>query len=76
VVTLDRSEDTIRLDVVDDGVGFDAADWAGTTPDSYAHGGYGLRSTRARLRELGGGLDIESRPGEGTALSAHVPSGH
>ena len=28
---------------------------------------------RARLRELGGGLDIESTPGEGTAISAHLP---
>ena len=28
---------------------------------------------RARLRELGGGLDIESTPGEGTALSIHLP---
>ena len=26
-----------------------------------------------RLRELGGGLDVESAPGDGTALSAHVP---
>lgn len=73
VVTLDRTEDDIRLDIVDDGQGFDPTDWAHTTPSSYAHGGYGLRSTRARLRELGGGLDIESRPGAGTALSAHVP---
>ena len=24
-------------------------------------------------RELGGGLDIESTPGEGTAVSAHLP---
>jgi signal transduction histidine kinase len=30
---------------------------------------------RARLRELGGGLDVESAPGDGTALSAHVPLG-
>jgi signal transduction histidine kinase len=28
---------------------------------------------RARLRELGGDLDVESAPGEGAALSASVP---
>ena len=73
VVTLDRTDDAVRLDVVDDGTGFEVGDWASTAPGSYALGGYGLRSTRARLRELGGGLDIESSPGAGTALSAHVP---
>lgn len=57
VVTLDRTENAVRLDVVDDGTVFDARDWASTTPDSYALGGYGLRSTRARLRELGGAGD-------------------
>jgi len=28
---------------------------------------------RSRLRDLGGGLDVESTPGEGTALSARLP---
>ncbi|WP_157075624.1 hypothetical protein [Janibacter anophelis] len=36
-------------------------------------GGYGLRATRARLREVGGGLAVESSPGEGTAVSAWIP---
>lgn len=72
VVTLADAEDSVRLDVVDDGVGF----VPGSSPDlprSTSEGGYGLPSTRARLRELGGGLDIESAPGEGTALSAYLP---
>ena len=38
-----------------------------------ALGGYGLRAITDRLRELGGGLDVESAPGDGTALSAHIP---
>jgi signal transduction histidine kinase len=72
VVSLADAGDSVRLDVVDDGTGFDAGGWEarGTTD-----GGYGLRSMRARLRELGGGLDVESGPGAGTALSAHVPLG-
>ena len=71
VVTLADAGDAVRLDVVDDGQGFDPARL--DAPGS--GGGYGLRAMRARLRELGGGLDVESAPGEGTALSAHVPLG-
>lgn len=73
VVTLADEGDAVRLDVVDDGVGFDPA--AVASRGSSPSGGYGLPSTRARLRELGGGLDVESAPGEGVALSAHVPLG-
>ncbi|WP_076261717.1 sensor histidine kinase [Intrasporangium flavum] len=72
VVSLSETTDSVRLDVVDDGIGFDprAVDSRPHAPEA---GGYGLSSTRARLRELGGGLDVESAPGEGTALTAHVP---
>lgn len=74
VVSLVDDGDAVRLDVVDDGAGFDPAAVA-LRPSSPASGGYGLPSTRARLRELGGGLEIESAPGEGTALSAYLPVG-
>jgi signal transduction histidine kinase len=70
VVTLADAGDSVRLDIVDDGTGFDVEGW--NAHDS-ADGGYGLRSMRTRLRELGGGLEVESTPGEGTALSAFVP---
>lgn len=72
VVSLSEAGDSLRLDVVDDGVGF-ALDTLGPRGGSPESGGYGLPSTKARLRELGGGLDIESAPGEGTALTAYVP---
>ena len=72
VVTLADAGDSLRLDIVDDGVGFDATRW---DHQGAQGGGYGLRSMRARLRELGGGLDVESAPGDGTALSASVPLG-
>lgn len=65
--------DGIRLDIVDDGIGFDPKERALRTPQRLASGGYGLAAMRQRLRELGGELDIESAPGEGTALSAHIP---
>lgn len=73
VVTLADAGDAVRLDIVDDGVGFDATRWDAQGGVDARGGGYGLRSMRARLRELGGGLDVESAPGDGTALSAHLP---
>lgn len=71
VVSLVDGGDTVRLDIVDDGAGFDAAGWERLPAGS--GGGYGLRAMRERLRELGGGLDVESAPGAGAALSASVP---
>lgn len=73
VVTLADAGDAVRLDIVDDGRGFDTRNWQ--VAAAGVEGGYGLRAMHARLRELGGGLDVESAPGDGTALSAHVPLG-
>jgi len=73
-LSLAQAGDTVRLDIVDDGRGFDAAFW--DTARRGADGsGYGLHAMRERLRELGGGLDLESAQGEGAALSAHAPTG-
>ncbi|MCP2283278.1 Signal transduction histidine kinase [Promicromonospora umidemergens] len=73
VVSLVDADDTVRLDILDDGRGFDVDAWNATA----ATGGssYGLHFMRSRLRELGGGLDVESTPGDGTALSAYLPLG-
>ena len=71
VVSLVDGGDSVRLDIVDDGVGFDAAGWERLPAGP--GGGYGLRAMRERLRELGGGLAVESAPGAGAALSASVP---
>lgn len=73
VVTLAEADTSVRLDVVDDGRGFDLATVAETAPS--AGSGYGLRASRERLRELGGDLQVESEPGAGTAVSASVPLG-
>ena len=53
VMSLIDAGDVLRLDIIDDGVGFDLSQWE-ETPD--AASSYGLRFMRARLRELGGGL--------------------
>lgn len=68
-LTLSYMDDAVTLDVRDDGAGFDPA----TLPDS-AVDAFGLATMRERLARLGGSLAIESAPGNGTALSASVPS--
>ena len=70
-VTLTHADSDVRLDVIDDGVGFDPSSLAHAEPT--LAGGYGLHALRARLAALGGGLAIESEPGQGTALSVTVP---
>ncbi|WP_240489764.1 sensor histidine kinase [Actinomadura atramentaria] len=60
-VTLTYLDDTVVLDVYDDGRGFDGT------------GGFGLRAMRERAEELGGTLSVESAPGEGTAVAVTLP---
>lgn len=73
---IDDGADGVRLDILDDGRGFDIAAWhRRVAGDDGAAAGmsFGLVFMRSRLTQLGGGLDIESTPGDGTALSAHLP---
>jgi signal transduction histidine kinase len=64
-VRLCYGEDVIRLEVADDGNGFDCA---------AATGGYGLRGMRDRVQQVGGTVRVTSAPGAGTAILAEVPS--
>lgn len=68
-LTLSYLGDQVVLDIADDGRGFDPA--AAAAPGGGR--GHGLPAMRARVRQLGGTLTIESVPGEGTVLSASVP---
>ncbi|MFB6608855.1 histidine kinase [Agromyces sp. NPDC056379] len=70
-VTLSYLGDEIALDVVDDGVGFRTAEASGA--DEEQPGGFGLRAIRQRAAALGGTVDIESAPGDGTAISVRIP---
>ncbi len=65
-VCIDFGEDGLRVSVRDDGIGFDAG--SGST-------GYGLVGMKARVAEVGGRLEIESRPGSGCAVRAVLPLG-
>jgi signal transduction histidine kinase len=64
-VLLGYDPDAVRLEVRDDGAGFD--------PD-HVSGGYGLRGMRTRVAEAGGTLTVHSSPGVGTHVSATVPA--
>ena len=69
-VTLTYFDDTVALDVIDDGRGFDPAAVAAPGPS----GGHGLRGMRERAERLSGSLEIESSPGEGTAIALSLPA--
>jgi signal transduction histidine kinase len=70
-VTLSYMEDVVTLDVRDDGIGFDPTG----LPEEVADGsGFGLTGMRRRVARVAGRLEIESAPGEGTAVSATVPA--
>lgn len=69
-ITLTYAPDEVRLDVVDNGRGFDV-DAQALKPSGLGH--LGLDAMRSRAAELGGRLDIESASGGPTALTVAVP---
>ncbi|MEU9732108.1 sensor histidine kinase [Streptomyces sp. NPDC048002] len=73
-LTLTLLDDQAVLDVADDGRGFDPGARSGDpSADPSGVRGHGLPAIRARVRQLGGTLTVESAPGEGTVLSAAIP---
>lgn len=71
-VAVQREQDSIGITVQDNGAGFQ--------PDEGTlyrrNGGFGLFSIRERLNHLGGGMDIQSRPGQGTRVRVTAPLGN
>ena len=68
-VTLTYFDDIVVLDVQDDGRGFDPR----LPTVATENGGFGLRGMRERIHELGGTVQVESEPGEGTTLVVEIP---
>ena len=66
-VTLSFTDDSVVLDIRDDGVGFDPT----RTPRADS---YGLTAMRKRVDQIDGEMHIESTRGEGTAISVKVPT--
>lgn len=73
MLTLSYMKDAVVLDARDDGVGFDPGQVAGEVRDHDA-GGFGLRAMRERICQLGGAVEVESEPGEGTSLAVQLPA--
>ena len=67
MVRLSAGDGTLVLEVSDDGTGFDP-----DRPDLRARH-LGLTSMQERARELGGVLEIRSRPGAGTTVHLELP---
>jgi signal transduction histidine kinase len=63
-VCLRYASDFVRLEVTDDGSGFDPAQ---------VNGGYGLSGMRARVDEAGGTVAVRSAPAQGTSVQVEVP---
>ena len=70
VVTLTHQEHTLTLTVADAGVGFDPTRLRVV---GGVEGGFGLLGIRERLGLLGGHLEIESRPGQGSRFRLVAP---
>jgi len=66
-VALTAGPDLARLEVTDDGVGFDLADTLRTSRR------LGLTSMRERAEALGGTLRVDTAPGAGTTVALEVP---
>jgi PAS domain S-box-containing protein len=64
-IGLERTERLARLEVADDGVGFDPA----RIPDGHL----GVAGMRARTEKLGGRFGLESAVGRGTRIEAAIP---
>lgn len=67
-VALSFEADAVRLEVSDDGSGFDAGSVLG--PDD---GHYGILGMRERVAQLGGSFDLFSTPGQGARVLVSVP---
>ena len=65
VLRLRCDDEQVTFEINDDGRGFD--------PQATYAGHLGLRSMRERALQLGGRVEIESAPGQGTRIVATLP---
>jgi signal transduction histidine kinase len=70
-IDLHFGEQEATLVLRDDGHGFDASSWQPVEPGR--DGGYGLQGLQERLELLGGSLQMESSPDQGTMLRVTLP---
>ncbi|MFZ3137570.1 MAG: CHASE3 domain-containing protein [Thermodesulfovibrionales bacterium] len=69
-VSIQRDNDNIRINVEDDGIGFDASKIDSFLGDIK---GFGFFSVRERLNYIGGYIEVESKLGRGTRVTLVAP---
>ena len=69
-VNLVVEDDKVTLEVIDDGQGFDLNLKGSRKPGQK---GFGLVSIRERVERVGGQLEVESLPGQGTRIFTTLP---
>ena len=65
-VVLTYAKSAIKVEIVDDGVGFEG-------DESTASTGHGLKNMHERIRRLNGTLTIDSKPDQGCHICATIP---
>lgn len=74
-LTMITTEETVRIEVADNGSGFDVAALDSASADGMRMK-FGLFSIRERMIAIGGHFDLVSRPGEGTRATLIAPLYH
>ena len=69
-VDIQRREDTIRITVNDDGIGFNVEELK--LPER-SRGGFGLFSIGERLEYIGGSFKLQAQPGRGSSFTLEAP---
>lgn len=70
-VRLGMNRTHAHITITDDGAGFDSTSF-GNTKDGH----FGLSFMRERMQQIGGSMEIDSKPGAGTVLTLGLPAGN
>ncbi len=68
-ILIERQKSTLRMEVRDDGRGFDP----GATGNGSGTSGVGLEGMKERIHLVGGKIDVLSEPGKGATVRIEVP---
>jgi signal transduction histidine kinase len=69
-VTVAPRGDVLHVEIADDGCGFDVAEVSARARTGES---VGLMGMRERAELAGGSLRVDSRPGQGTTVTAEIP---
>jgi signal transduction histidine kinase len=68
---ISASGNWLTVEISDNGRGFSTPD--NGEPSTNGRGGHGLKNMRGRADELGGHLELDTRPGSGTDIKLRLP---